>query len=160
MPAEPWRAMTAADLPEVSRIASLVHPDFPEDDAVFAERLALFPAGCLFAAGAGYVLAHPWMRGRPPALNSQLGALPARAETLYLHDIALLPEARGQGAGEAALRYLERVARGLGLEEIALVAVSGSARFWGRMGFVADGAEIGSYGDATYMRKQGKDFFF
>lgn len=150
--------MTASDLPEVSRIAGLVHPDFPEDDAVFAERLALFPAGCLVLPAGGYLLAHPWTRGCPPALNSRLGALPARPDTLYLHDIALLPAARGRGAGEAALRRVEALARPFG--EVSLVAVGGSAGFWGRMGFVQGCADAGSYAGGVYMTKGSEDFFF
>ncbi len=41
-----WRAMTPGDLPAVLAIADVVHPDYPEDAAIFAERLALYPAGC------------------------------------------------------------------------------------------------------------------
>ena len=38
-----------------------------------------------------------------------LGALPAAADTLYIHDIALLPERRGGGAAGRALGTLTRV---------------------------------------------------
>ena len=76
-----WRAMEAADLAAVERVAAHVHPDYPEDEAVFAERLSLCPEGCLVLARplgdpCGYVVAHPWRLGQPPALNSLLGALP------------------------------------------------------------------------------------
>ena len=37
MPAE-WRAMRAADLPAVEAVAEAIHLEFPEDEAVFAER--------------------------------------------------------------------------------------------------------------------------
>ncbi|NEW95116.1 GNAT family N-acetyltransferase, partial [Rhodopseudomonas sp. BR0M22] len=42
-----WRGMTPADLPAVDAIAAVVHAAYPEDAAVFAERLALHPDGCL-----------------------------------------------------------------------------------------------------------------
>jgi len=39
--------MTEADLPAALAIAEVVHPNYPEDPAVFTERLALYPRGCL-----------------------------------------------------------------------------------------------------------------
>lgn len=137
---DPWRAMTSADLPAVTALAAVIHVDHPEDDAVFAERLALFPAGCLVLGDAGvvagYVLAHPWRRLAPPALNTRLGALPADPDCLYLHDIALAPAARGRGAAAGALARLVALARESRLRCIALVAIAGTAPFWTRQGFV------------------------
>ena len=73
-----WRVMTAGDLPLVERIAEVVHPDYPESGDVPAERLSLFPAGCLIAENGqgdvlGYAVSHPGRLGRPPALDSLLG---------------------------------------------------------------------------------------
>lgn len=153
--------MTAGDLAAVGRIAAVVHPLFPEDDAVFAERLALAPAGCLVledAAGpAGYAIGHPWRARDFPPLDTLLGALPADAEAFYIHDVAILPEARGSGAAGAVARRLIAHAAALGLGELSLVAVNGSAPFWARHGF-ADAtdaglrARLGGYGaDALFM---------
>ncbi|KAA2215320.1 GNAT family N-acetyltransferase [Pseudoroseomonas oryzae] len=147
--------MRAADLAAVSRIATIVHRDFPEEDAVFAERLALFPAGCLILArggeAAGYAISHPWRLGAPPALNTRLVALPARPDTFYLHDVALLAEARGGGAARGLLARLEQLA---GVLPVSLVAVGGTADFWRRLGFVAVedpalDAKLASYGDPS-----------
>ncbi|UPG71136.1 GNAT family N-acetyltransferase [Roseomonas gilardii subsp. gilardii] len=162
--AAPWRAMAAADLASVGWVAERVHADYPEDAAVFAERLSLFPEGCLVLAPAsggigGYVIAHPWQIGQPPALNSLLGALPAAPDTLYIHDIALLPDRRGGGAAMQALARLEDLARRQGLPGLSLVAVGGSPGFWLRRGFreQADEAlhgKLRSYdGAARYMVK-------
>jgi GNAT superfamily N-acetyltransferase len=138
---EAWRAMKPADLPAVAALAAAIHVAHPEEDAVFAERLALFPAGCLVLESpggvAGYVLAHPWRRLAPPALNTRLGALPADADCLYLHDVALAPSARGRGAAAAALARLDALARTSHLPCIALIAVGGTMAFWTRQGFVA-----------------------
>lgn len=156
-----WRPMTAADLPAVAAIASEVHPDFPEDDAVFAERQRLFPAGCRVLAGAGglaaYVVSHPWEAGSCPPLNTLLGALPQPASTWYIHDIALLPATRGTGAAGEIVDTLKVEALGAGLQELSLVAVNGSAGFWRRMGFVETGgagvaSKLASYGSgARYL---------
>lgn len=136
-----WRGMRAADLSAVIAIAARVHPDYPEDAAVFGERLALCPAGCLVLEGAGgpdgYVLSHPWRDDAPPALNVALGALPARPDCWYLHDIALLPHARGRNAPAAALAMLAARARKAGLSRIVLVATGSAGAYWLRAGFTA-----------------------
>lgn len=136
--------MREADLPAVNRIAEAVHPGYPEDPAVFAERLALFPEGCRILAGRGgavlgYAISHPWRAARPPALNTLLGAIPADAGTYYIHDVALLPEARGTGAAGRLMRDLRAVARRWpgGALGLSLVAVNGSEGFWRRQGLVA-----------------------
>jgi GNAT superfamily N-acetyltransferase len=153
--------MTTADLPAVDAVAARVHPAFPEDEAIFAERLRLYPPGChvLDRNGtiAAYAVSHPWIDRAPPPLNAPLGGLPARPSTYYLHDIALLPEARGSGAGAEIVATLAAQAGAEQLSSLSLIAVNGSAGFWRRQGFevVADdalAAKLRSYGaDAQFM---------
>lgn len=155
-----WRRMETGDIPSVSAIAQIVHPSFPEDDAVFAERVALYPEGCRILIGEagepqGYILSHPW-RGAPPKLNSLLRALPV-PDVYYIHDLSVLPEQRGSGAASQVVHDVLEQARGEGLSLAALVAVNNSAPFWSRLGFtVADDPAmqrtLDSYGDdARYM---------
>jgi ribosomal protein S18 acetylase RimI-like enzyme len=156
-----WRPMTITDLPQVGALAAVIHPDFPEDRAVFAERLRLYPAGChVLAQGeelAAYVVSHPWIDRRPPALNDLLGALPARPSTYYIHDLALAPTARGSGAGGKIVAQLVTLARSEALRTMSLVAVNGSERFWQRQGFASVAmpeleAKLRSYSDdARFM---------
>lgn len=84
MAAPAWRAMHAGDLPDVERISAIVHPRYPERDEVPAERLRLFPAGCLIATyntmTVGYAIAHPGKIGQPPPLDTLLGTLPPDAD--------------------------------------------------------------------------------
>lgn len=131
--------MSAADLPLVRTVAEKVHPAFPEDAEVFAERLRLYAAGCLIfrqgTAIVGYAISHPWRAMDPPALNSRLGMLPGHPETYYIHDIALLPELRGTGAAAMAVARMLAQAGREKLATASLVAVNGSAGFWGRHGF-------------------------
>jgi ribosomal protein S18 acetylase RimI-like enzyme len=135
-----WRAMTEADLPEALAIAEIVHPNYPEDPAVFAERLALYPLGCLLLVqgdrAIGYVVSHPWHYADPPALNSLLGALPSKPSTYYIHDIALLSAARGSGAANAVISRLIAYAEAKKFPNLSLTAVNDSAAFWRRHGFV------------------------
>jgi ribosomal protein S18 acetylase RimI-like enzyme len=153
--------MTPADLPAVSTIAAAVHPDFPEEDAIFAERLRLHPEGCRVLSGNGglgaYVISHPWPAGSCPPLNALLGALPVGAESYYIHDLALMPAARGTGAAAMAVAALADHAGSAGFAAMSLVAVNGSMGFWRRQGFAIEetpglAAKLASYGDdALFM---------
>ncbi len=156
-----WRAMRGEDMPAVSAIAAAVHTDFFEGNAVFAERLTLYPAGCfvLERAGeiAGYGISHPWTKYRIPALNTLLGRLPDDADIYYLHDIALMPEARSGGFASRVIEMMAKQAERDGFNSMALVAVNGSPGYWQKQGFaIADVPELTakllSYSeDARYM---------
>ncbi|PKP89829.1 MAG: GNAT family N-acetyltransferase [Alphaproteobacteria bacterium HGW-Alphaproteobacteria-16] len=151
-----WRAMTVADLPAVATISAKVHGSYAEDEAVYAERLALWPQGCFVWDMAGDVqgllVTHPWRGGSPPALGAMLGNIPADADTLYLHDLALLPETRGQGAGGAATGLVMALAAKLGFPDVTLVAVNGAEQFWQRQGFSVEAG--GGYGSGTYLMRR------
>lgn len=154
-----WRPMRTADLPGVMALAAVVHPGFPEREAVFAERLRLFPDGCCVHGGTefdGYLVSHPWRAADPPALDTMLGQLPATAAVYYIHDLALHPALRGKGVAGAILRGLGPARAGLDGAE--LVAVNGSVPFWRHFGFeVANppgmAAKLAAYGaHAHFMR--------
>lgn len=162
-----WRAMAPADLDGVVRIARIAFPDHFEDRACFAERLALYPAGCFALAGAddeaaGYLIAYPWIASAAPALNSLIGALPAKPELIYLHDLAVHPDLRGGGHTRPIIDRLADQTLSDGWDRLALVAVNDATGFWKKLGFEVSGdaamaAKLASYGpDARYMiRKLG-----
>ena len=99
------------------------------------EGRAIGSAGYLRAAG--YAIGHPWVFGRPPGLNARLGALPSVPAVLHLHDIAVLPAARGTGAASRLLGEWVELAHAAGLSGLSLVAVGDAAAFWARRGFAA-----------------------
>ncbi|MDO9708216.1 GNAT family N-acetyltransferase [Paracraurococcus lichenis] len=151
--------MTAADLPAVQALADRIHLHHPESPAVFAERLALAPAGCrVLATGAallGYAVSHPWTGAAPPALDTLLGALPPAPVAWHIHDIALAEAARGAGHAAAVLRALLAAAP---LPRATLVAIPGTGEVWARHGFrdapCADRASLASYGEgARFMAR-------
>ncbi len=158
-----WRPAAAADLAEVERIGNAIHVSLQERPEVFANKLALFPQGCFVLARngsvAGYGIAHPWGLGTVPALDTCVAALPPSPACLYIHDVVVLPAARGQGATGVLVDVFEAVARQHGLPSLALVSVYGTYPFWERFGFqitaepaLAD--KLKSYGaTARYMRK-------
>lgn len=157
----PWRPMTAEDLAEVQVLADTIHVSHPEDGEVLAERRRLYPPGCLVLTegeqAIGYALTHPWRLGEPPPLNRLLGELPAGPTTYYIHDVAVLPAARGKGYAAQAVDRLTAHARAAGFDNLSLVAVNRSQAFWEKSGFRALArpglaAKLASYGpDAVLM---------
>jgi len=159
-----WRPMRAEDLDAVVEVARLSFPNHPEDRACFQNRLALYPRGCfvLAAEGApakGYLIAYPWRVDAAPALNCLIEGLPIDAEVLYLHDLALHPEARGGGVTGAIVERLVEQAAEDGWPAMALVAVNDATGFWSRHGFQVRDApgmarKLAGYGvDARYMMR-------
>lgn len=190
-----WRTLTPSDLPTLLEIANAIHPDLPEDPAVFAERINLFPDGCrilviLTSSGStkehalGYIISHPILTDHPPSLNSLLGSIPPppapssltdsssqqqqQQQQYYIHDLALLPAARGSGHAASGIASVlaDPGAPALMYKTSSLVSVYGTAPFWRRFGFVehrdddGDGQsgltqKLRDYGDgAVYMVRQ------
>ena len=134
-----WRPMLAGDAAAATDLANTVHLSYPEDPLVVRDRLAIWPKGCFVLEGeaglGGYLLFHPWTLGEPPALSTALGALPERPDCMYVHDLALLRSARGQGHALAALAMVVRQAREHDLRKIFLMAVGEAHGFWELTGF-------------------------
>lgn len=155
--------MTAADLDRVAEIATIGFPDHFEGRPCFANRLALNPAGCFVLQTPdgleGYLVAYPWTRDAAPRLNTLIEAIPAEADLIYLHDLALTPAVRGQGWSRPAVAAVVDLAKAGGRATIALVAVNDAVDFWRRHGFEARetpemAARLASYGaDARYMTR-------
>jgi len=160
-----WRPMRANDLDGVVAVAASAFPGHFESRACFEERLRLFPQGCFALAATdtvkGYLITYPWPLGAIPPLNSLIGKLPERRDALYLHDLALHPDMRGQGQVRPILERLVRDTRAMGIPAIALVSVNDTAAFWQAMGFQpapdddAIGRKLHSYGDGSvYMIRE------
>ena len=155
-----WVPMTRADLPILDAIADSIHPTLPERLEVFAEKFELFPQGCFTlmhdGKAAGYGVSHPWKLFSIPPLDAFLEKIPADADCLYMHDVAVLPEARGHNASGLYVEKIRQVARGMGIEKLACVSVLGTSVLWARHGFraadVPDPAKLESYGKTpVYM---------
>ncbi len=126
------------------------------------DRFALFADGCFVAENKhgliGYAISHPSVIGRPAPLNTVLPALDARADCLFLHDIALTQASRGLGLGRSLTEKLKAVARAHGYKRLGLVSVNNSRHFWTAQGFeifTGDGAlkaKLATYeDDARFM---------
>ena len=159
-----WRQMREEDIPAVVAISDVVHGRFTERAEVFAERLSLYPAGCFMlddeGAAAGYLITHPWHRRSPVPLDELIGSIPEDAGGYYLHDLALLPDTRGLGAGRRGVELVLAHAAGAGFGEVSLVAVNGADAFWSAQGFsrvddVAIAYKLASYGEGTFFMERG-----
>lgn len=157
-----WRLMTEADIDGVVTVARQSFPDHFESRACFENRLALCPTMSFVLADAedtvrGYLFAYPWKGQTAPPLNTLIEAIPADADRIYLHDLALDPAVRGGRHTRAIVERLIDQARAEGWTTMALVAVNDATAFWQRMGFQpvtspALAAKLASYGDdARYM---------
>ena len=134
-----WRAMASADLMAVSAISDAVHGHYTEPMAIYAERLTLYAEGCFLfereGMPCGYLITHPWRHEGPPPLGALIGAIPVEADSYYLHDLALLPAARGTGAGGEGVRLAMEQAGKAGFRDVYLLAVNGADSFWTLQGF-------------------------
>lgn len=105
----------------------------------------------------GYAISHPIPFNQPPELDTLLGSVPLLPGTVctttenvdgdsdpskgahgqyYIHDIAILPEARGLGQAGSCISHLLGVAKKYGFKSSCLVSVYGTRKFWGRYGFL------------------------
>ncbi|CEN62674.1 hypothetical protein ASPCAL09306 [Aspergillus calidoustus] len=169
-----WRPLTLDDIPALMTIANKIHTTLPERPEIFAERITLYPAGCLALEQEndkqliGYAISHPIRRGEPPELDMLLGEkymqidAGARDAAYYIHDVAVLPEERGKGYAGRCVELLLGNAAARGFSVVCLVSVYGTEQFWGRFGFkrVEVGDELrgkleGYGGDAVYLEREG-----
>ena len=136
------RTMVEADLPAVLAIQAICYTEVtPESKGSMRAKLSASQATCLIASlggsTVGYLIALPWESSNPPVLNAETCRLPPSPSCLYLHDLAVTPEARKFGAGRALVEAFLTRLRDSGLGRASLVAVQDSAPYWERHGFRA-----------------------
>ena len=161
------RPALLTDIPEILRIQALCYTSIePERASAYANKLAIAP-DCAFvveeknAVGLlAYVFALPIQLAKPPALDADDLTVPEAADSLYLHDLAIDPAARGLKLSQPLMQAFFRAARQRQLAQASLIAIQGSQPFWQRYGFHADHPvskqtevreKIGLYGQAVYM---------
>ncbi len=157
------RPLALSDLADLLAVQLACYGDgFVESGEVFARRLAS-PANCSLVLEQGgtvcaYLAAYRSVHGKVTPLHGDFEAA-AQPDTLYLHDMAVLPAHAGKGLARALLQPLQAQGRAHGLRHSALVSVQGSQAYWERHGYVlqplADMVQqvrLASYGDgAVYM---------
>lgn len=159
------RPLTPQDLPGLLAVQRTCYgDDYIEGAELYASRLAC-PAQCSLVIEdqgrlCAYLAAYDSAQGKVTPLHGDFEASDS-PDTLYLHDMAVLPEFAGQGLAQALLMSLWRAAARRGLSQSALVAVQGSQGFWERRGYAAhplpdakQWQRLATYGaGAVYMRR-------
>jgi len=158
--------MVAADLPAVLDLQSRCYvAAFHEPLQAFESKQLAAPAHCwvLPAPDASHLLAYlvclPVAQGQWPALHATQWVKPSHADWLYVHDMAVAPQARGTGAARRLLACAGEAARQSGLTAMALVAVQDSVAFWSKLGFqeataAVDPGKLVSYGHTACFMLQ------
>jgi GNAT superfamily N-acetyltransferase len=133
--------MAEHQLQEVSDLADEVYPkDLYESFEALRSRWLAYPQGAIVLLDpdstmvCGYSFFHPWFSDLIVPLNTILKKVP-RTRTAYLHDMAIMPELRGEGYGaDLALNTIDRIIS-QGFRQVNLVAVMDSQTFWQKVGF-------------------------
>ena len=126
-----------------------------ENADLFLNRLALSP-GTSFVAHVdsellGYLLAYPWAQYTPPELNVALSTLPQDANSWFLHDCSISPEAQGAGIGHSLYKAgaAHAVNVNKSLRHSSLVSLATAKPYWIRHGYTITAAE----GDSVLTTK-------
>lgn len=133
------RQMQQNDLAAVIRLQdSCYHDDLFEAPDVVQQRFMRHPQSCWVAVYKdklwGYLFTYPSKVGKVNPLGAEFPQY-ASADCLYLHDVAVSRDARGQGVASALVHQAALHAKELGLPQLALVAVQNSLEFWQQQGF-------------------------
>ncbi|SDR41232.1 Acetyltransferase (GNAT) family protein [Rhizobiales bacterium GAS191] len=159
-----WRPARPDDLEAINSIGDRIHPDLVERPEIFEERFRLFPDGCMALSDgeglAGYGLCHPWVLNSIPPLDTLLISLPSPPECIFVHDVGIVPRARGSNSAQAYIALAVDLARERGISALTLVSVYETQPLWERCGFHvaherALGEKLKSYGaTAKYMLRR------
>jgi len=130
------RHMTASDLENVLDIQRACYaPAMNESGDIFLNRLECASEHAWVALLDGepeaYLMTYPSRVGKITPLGGEFEP-PAHPDCLYIHDLAVHPEASGQGLGRALLRHALAASC---FRMAALVCVQDARRFWEQNGF-------------------------
>ncbi len=133
------RQMQLTDLPAVVKLQDRCYSeDLFESADLVKSRLLLTPQSCWVALYQdklwAYLFSYPAILGNINALGQPFAAY-SDANCLYLHDLAVSSDARGQGVATKLLAKATDYARELDFDYLSLVSVQNSLQFWQERGF-------------------------
>lgn len=135
------RLMLSTDLPAVVKLQDRCYAaELFEPADVVINRFKNCAETCWVAVYQdklwGYLFCYPSLLGKVGALAEDFIPIP-NADCLYLHDMAVSSDARGQGVARCLLDCAEHYAMQQQFSALALVAVQNSASYWQQQGFFA-----------------------
>jgi GNAT superfamily N-acetyltransferase len=133
------RQMQSTDLPAVIKLQDRCYAaELFEPADVLVHRFKTCAETCWVAFYRdklwGYLFCYPSVNGKIGALAEDFQKAQT-ADCLYLHDMAVSSDARGQGVAKALLAQAEHYASEHQYALLALVAVQNSASYWQQQGF-------------------------
>lgn len=134
------RLMQSTDLPAVIKLQDRCYAaELFEPADVVTNRFKTCAETCWVALYQdklwGYLFCYPSVAGKIGGLAEDFQKAQF-ADCLYLHDMAVSSDARGQGVAKALLTQAERYAIEQQFHQLALVAVQNSASYWQQQGFL------------------------
>ncbi|OUI78814.1 hypothetical protein HK18_05225 [Commensalibacter intestini] len=162
---------TIQELEAILTIQDLCYHEIePESPEAMVSKINISPDTCFVAKDTqgirGYLLSIPASLGNPPQLHSDTQTLDQHPNCLYLHDLAIHPNARGMGVGKLLLQQFATTATQKQFKHASLISIQNSVPFWQKYGFsvispdTALEKKLKTYGDnATYMECCLEDYF-
>lgn len=162
------RDMHTSDLDAVISLQSTCYAhQFREPKQAFAAKLNAVPASAWVVDGPSglwaYLVCLPIEGDQLPALHATEWHTPPSPQWLYLHDLAIHPDARGAGLAGVLLSKAHELAFSQGWQALGLIAVQDSHAFWRKQGFepaelpspLIHADKLASFGkEATFMLRR------
>lgn len=161
---------TDYDLDAILAIQDLCYHEIePESAESMVSKIHISPDTCFVAKDKqeikGYLLSIPATLGNPPQLHSDTQILDHNPNCLYLHDLAIHPNARGLGVGKLLFNHFAQIAYQKQFQHASLISIQNSVPFWKQYGFLPISPDqflqkkLKTYGEnATYMECYLPDF--
>ena len=149
--------------PQVLAVQDTAYAELGLEPAdVMRSKWQVSPDTCFVAQKAdellGYILTHPWpLPDIPPPLYQPTRIEQTGGSTLFIHDLAVAPRARGYGVAHALFSQIYQVAHDNNMHCLMLVAVQGASGFWLRQGFTCcphHAGALDSYGEGACLMKK------
>ncbi len=155
----PIQGITASTWPDILQLQQEVYLSVePETLDVLQSKWLASPETCFVYQESnrvtGYLLAHSWNSELPPKLFTPLPE-GSEGSVLFLHDLAVHKGSSGKGIGRALTDQLVDLAQLKGYEQILLVAVQNSVRFWLKQGFQLVNQPVNAcYGEGAQLMRR------
>lgn len=135
------RLMTVSDLDAVDRIQRRSFAeDLLEGMDLFEQIITAYPQGNFLyeteQGVGGYLVTNPIPNDMVDGFEGGCPSLTGDETRLYLHDLCLDPDFRGQGIAQKLCAHLWDFAKEQDMKTVVGVAVQDSFPFWRKMGFV------------------------
>ncbi len=134
------RSMRSEDLPAVMEIEACCYTEIaPESKECLGAKFASSPStcfvGCQGSEVIAFLIAFPINFESPPQLHASSCVVPNSADTLYLHDLAVISSQRRCGVGRLLINAFLANMKALKYSRASLIAVQNSTDYWKRHGF-------------------------